>query len=170
MNDEYFKIPEYENYSITKLGVVRNDATGQIITPKFNKGGYAEIRLSKEGIRKCIGVHRLLGILFIPNLENTNCIDHIDRDKKNNLLDNLRWATKSENSRNIKKRENTWSKYKGVIWAEKRNGWRANITIEQKQISIGQFKTEDAAGQAYNKFIIEHKLEEFFILNVVPEI
>ena len=88
MNDEFVKIPEYENYSINRLGVVRNDVTSKIITPKMNTSGYYEIRMQQNGARKCHGVHRLLGLMFIPNPENKAIVDHIDRNITNNSLDN----------------------------------------------------------------------------------
>ena len=104
MNDEFVKIPEYENYSVNRLGVVRNK-TGKIITPIMNTSGYYDIRMQQNGVQKNQKVHRLLGIVFIPNPENKTVVDHIDRNKTNNSLDNLRWATCSENNRNKKRRK-----------------------------------------------------------------
>ena len=168
MNDEFVKIPEYENYSINRLGVVRNDFTGKVITPKMNTSGYYEVRMQQNAVRKCHKVHRLLAIMFIPNPENKPIVDHIDRNTTNNSLNNLRWATCPENSRNKRKLKDTLSMYRGVYYSEKRNGWRAYITINKKMVWIKQVQTEVEAAQIYNNYIIEHKLEEFFVLNEIP--
>lgn len=45
-------------------------------------------------------LHRIVAKLFIPNPENKPCVDHIDTDKLNNCVDNLRWVTHKENSNN----------------------------------------------------------------------
>lgn len=61
-----------------------------------NRHGYLIIKYQE----KLYHVHRLVCDCFIPNLENKPQIDHKDRDKKNNKLENLRWATASENLKN----------------------------------------------------------------------
>ena len=93
----------------------------------------------------------------------------MDGNKLNNSLENLRWATPQENARNVTKRttNKTSSKYKGVSFEKERNRWRAQVTINKKGHKLGRFKTEAEAGQAYNNFIIEHKLEEFWVLNII---
>ena len=45
-------------------------------------------------------IHRLIGLHYIPNPENKRCIDHKNRIKTDNIVENLRWATDSENSQN----------------------------------------------------------------------
>lgn len=62
--------------------------------------GYMMIRTSILGKRKTRAVHPIVGKTFIPNPNNYPTIDHIDRDKTNNKVSNLRWCTLSENMKN----------------------------------------------------------------------
>ena len=95
------KIKQNENYSINEFGEVRNDLTGSIKKPYQNKeNGYWYVDLYKENKAKKIPVHRLLAETFIPNPQNKPTVDHKDGNRENNSLQNLRWATYSEqNSR-----------------------------------------------------------------------
>jgi hypothetical protein len=65
-----------------------------------NKEGYSVVNVSKNGKAVPTLVHRLLALAFIPNPENKPQIDHIDANRSNNKLSNLRWCTGSENMRN----------------------------------------------------------------------
>lgn len=73
---------------------------------KIIKGGYPYYNLSRKNVF-CINlpVHLALAKIFIPNIDPGNKIevDHIDRNKKNFSLVNLRWVTKKENSQNKNK-------------------------------------------------------------------
>lgn len=62
--------------------------------------GYCKITICKEGKMLHTNVHRLEALAFIPNPENKPCIDHIDGNRKNNCLCNLRWCTVKENMNN----------------------------------------------------------------------
>lgn len=87
-------------YEISNTGQVRSVRTGRILKPEINNSGYCKIGLSKDGIRKKVFVHRLVGNAFIPNPKKKPQIDHIDGNKLNNRVDNLRWVTGKENSNN----------------------------------------------------------------------
>ena len=63
-----------------------------------NKNGYIYCKLNGKNYRK----HRIIALQFIPNPENKPEVDHIDGDRKNNRIENLRWATRSENNSNKK--------------------------------------------------------------------
>jgi len=93
-------IEGYENYLIFEDGVIINSDTGREMKYKLNDNGYYKIDLYKDGIRKTCKIHRLIGLAFIPNPENKPCIDHINRIRSDNRIENLRWATISENNIN----------------------------------------------------------------------
>lgn len=95
------KITRNDNYSINKQGQVRNDKTGHIKEPFLNKrNSYLIYDLYKNNKSEKVPVHRLVAEAFIPNAENKPTVDHIDGNRQNNSIDNLRWATYGEqNSR-----------------------------------------------------------------------
>lgn len=93
------KIDRNQNYSINENGEVRNDKTKHIKKPFTNKGnGYLMVDLYKNNKSEKVPIHRLVAEAFIQNPEKKATVDHIDGDRKNNSISNLRWATYSENN------------------------------------------------------------------------
>lgn len=63
----------------------------------YDKRGYSQVALSKDGNTKYLIVHRLVAEAFIPNPNNYPQVNHIDGDKNNNLVSNLEWCDQSQN-------------------------------------------------------------------------
>ena len=95
-----------------------------------------------------------------------NLIDHKDRNPLNNIKNNLREASRVENSRNRTKQSGTTSKYKGVSWDKDRGRWRAYICRRGYAKYIGLFDREIDAAIAYNN-AAKLKFGEFAVLNII---
>ena len=91
-------IYDFPNYEISNYGNVRNNT--KIVKAVPNKHGYNVVVLC-NGTRKSVNVHRLVAAAFIPNPDNKPCVDHIDGNKRNNYVSNLRWVTPVENANNM---------------------------------------------------------------------
>lgn len=63
--------------------------------------GYSKVIFSVKNIHKSLNIHRLVAQAFIPNPDNKPTVDHIDRNKTNNHVSNLRWCTLIENMNNL---------------------------------------------------------------------
>lgn len=100
-SDKEFAIPlPYSHYVVSKDGEVRELLTGKLAQIEYNhKFGYKYALLPKMGIRAA-GVHRLVAFAWMPNDDygNKYVIDHIDSDKLNNNVNNLRWVTVQVNT------------------------------------------------------------------------
>ena len=72
---------------------------GVILKESYTRG-YSQVVLTKDGIRKGYKVHRLVAESFIPNPDNKPEVDHINCDRSDNIVENLRWVTAKENSNN----------------------------------------------------------------------
>ena len=93
-------IKGFSNYRIYEDGRVQNRFTRYFLKASPNGSGYLHIQLSKNNEGTMKKIHTLVAEAFIIKPENKNYIDHIDHDILNNSIDNLRWVTLSENSRN----------------------------------------------------------------------
>jgi hypothetical protein len=96
--------------------------------------------------------HQLVAITFlnhVPDGTNKIVVDHIDENKLNNKLDNLRLITNRENV--WRNRSNCTSQYKGVNWNKAMRKWRAIICFQNKSIHLGYFDFEIDASNAYQE-------------------
>ena len=145
----FLAIDGYDNYFISNFGNVKNSKTNKILKHSNHRQGYKEIHLCKNGKRKIFKIHRLVAIAFLENPDNKPKVDHIDENKADNNVKNLRWATNQENGFNINKQSNNKSGFKGVSLRKDINKYGACINIDGKNKSLGYYETAEEASKAY---------------------
>lgn len=94
------EIVNYPNYLVYEDGRVFSKKRRKMLKPIETEKGYHIVGLYNDGKQKLCKVHRLVAQAYIPNQDNKPEVDHIDRDRSNNHVSNLRWATHSENRQN----------------------------------------------------------------------
>lgn len=102
-NIEWRAIKDYEDlYMVSNTGLIKSLHWGkekllkQVI--RSNNYPYYFVGLLKNGKRKYFAVHRLVAMMFIPNPNNYEQVDHLDGNKLNNNVENLEWVTPKENT------------------------------------------------------------------------
>lgn len=110
----------------------------------FDGQGYRQIGIDGRIYRE----HRLVW-LYVHGHWPVADLDHINRNRSDSRLANLRPATRSQNSANSGPPRNNSSGFKGVS-LEKRSGrWHAYITVARRRQNLGRFDTAEAANAAY---------------------
>lgn len=141
---EWRSVAGYEGlYEVSNTGLVKGLKSNKVLKPIVLKNGYLQVNLCKNNEPKKFLVHRLVATAFIPNPKNKPTVEHIDGKKTNNHIDNLCWATKSE-------QEQT-RPCKGYCWDKSRDKWIAKIKIpgKEKVKNLGRFEKEEDASAAY---------------------
>lgn len=131
------RIVEYIKHYKDKDVVAKHHFPSRIRKPGLT-AGYRSLVLSVDGIHKDELVHRLIALTFIPNPFHLPQVDHIDGNRENNDVSNLRWVTNKENIHNsIDKGEHISQSY--------RNGRKVKC-LEDGKI----FETMRSAERYYN--------------------
>jgi len=100
----------YENlYKINRQGEVWSCIYRKFMKPSMQEG-YVCLNLKREDGRHKARIHRLLALQYIPNPDNLPEVDHIDRNRSNNTLSNLRWTSHRQNMNNIEE-GNGWVQF-----------------------------------------------------------
>ena len=117
----------------------------------ISRRGYLKVKIGG----KSYPAHHLVWLLANGSYPESE-IDHIDGDKLNNRISNLRLANRHQNNTNVLKRKDNTSGFKGVTWRPKRNKWAARISINGKRKNLGHYETKEEAAEAYIKYSLAH--------------
>lgn len=97
-------------YKVSNLGRIYSTISGRLITLHVSKrNGYIGFPLGDRSKRKSYRIHRLIAQAFIPNPENKKDVNHKNKNKLDNRVENLEWMTPLENARH---------KYGNLVWCE----------------------------------------------------
>lgn len=128
--------------------------------PRVKTGDIAGKALSSHGYKtvaifgKTYKAHQLIYIMFHGT--EAREIDHINGDRSDNRIENLRAVTRSQNCANQRTQKRSASGFKGVTFMPKKQVWRARIKAKQKEIYLGCFASKEEAAHAYNQAAIQH--------------
>lgn len=117
----------------------KNHIVGHLYQVKFSidKYGYLKTSYGMDGKTKNVTLHKVIAEAFIPNPEHKPTVDHINRNKLDNRIENLRWATNSEQEGNKEKTIASRTLHEGFnSKGENKNEWRRiqyRLTIERKR-------------------------------------
>ena len=106
------------------------------IAGSLHPSGYILVRIKGKHYR----LHRLVWLYCYGSFPSSD-LDHIDHDKANNLITNLRLVTKQENQRNLSIAKNNKTGTTGVHWCKTRKRYIAEIRIDNKTKHLGCFLT-----------------------------
>ena len=150
--EEWKTINNFPEYEVSSLGRVKSLKLGkerlmklETPTPK----GYYRVNLNRH---LCF-VHRLVAEAFIPLVEGKEQVDHINRIKTDNRVENLRWVTGSENALNTKDRSSKLG-HRNITPME--GGFLIQVQRERQMIFRKWFKTLDEAIKARDDFTSSH--------------
>jgi len=135
--EEWLPINTFERYEISNLGNIRRGS--RILKAGLDTYGYNQINLYKDGKRFTKKIYRLVLETFNPNINNRPQIDHINRIRTDDRLENLRWVTASENVRNSK---NFTEEMLGISWNKKNSKYIIRLSIDgQGECYFGSCET-----------------------------
>ena len=141
------QVIDFPKYKIYPDGKVWSQTYNKFLTPVINEKGYYRYQLYKENNKRYFSSHKLVAIHYIPNPDNLNEVDHIDRDKANNNIENLKWVTRRENNHN-KINNNEHINIQVRIYGT----YRVQIRYQNKHIYNKTFKTLQEAIEARDTF------------------
>jgi len=161
MEEEFKNIINYENYSISNFGRLKNNKTNRILKTFLAGSGYEYCRIINEDGDKKSSIHNLVALMFIGERPNDYDIDHKDNNKLNNNVNNLQYITKSQNISKIppqaKCRKNKTNEYYNIGFNKNKNNnniMSYKVIIKQKY--LGSFKSLEEAIKIRDNYILNY--------------
>ena len=148
---EEWKESSHVNYEVSNQGRIRNRSTERIMKPYLDPHGYYSFRLANNKVQTKKYLHRLVAEAFIENPENLKLVDHINRDRLDNRIENLRWTSSTGNLLNTSRHG---TEMYGITWCVKRNSYQVHFKRNNKQKGFGYFRTIEEAKTRRDEVLI----------------
>lgn len=145
---EWRVVADFPRYEVSSDGRVRRRKTGRVLRVSLRSKGYAAVTLMDDcAMPHKLSVHRIVAGAFIPNPDPTKniLVDHIDRNKLNNNVTNLRWAAPKVNAVNRGINKNNTSGVTGVYYHKPSGKWMAFLRDNGEAIYLGTYDTIEEA-------------------------
>ena len=124
----------YYGYTVYDNGDIMRKSGKGMLKPRKNKKGYLYVNICIDKKSTSMSVHRLVALCYIENPDNKPTVDHIlCKEKTNNNVCNLRWATRTEQVINQDIRSDNISGVKGV--SNHGNSWMAKLRVNGKTMT-----------------------------------
>jgi len=150
MEEIWKPIKDFETYEVSSFGNVRNTITHKTLKPNKDTRGYYQTSVYRDGCKYTILTHKLVASAFIENEEGMKEIDHINRIKTDNRVDNLRWSNRSRNMMNT---THHTSDMFGIQRRSDRNVYRIVFKINGSLKYVGSSKTIEGAKTIRDNFL-----------------
>jgi len=144
---------DFDQYEIYDDGRIFSRTTNKFLKLKKARHGYIQTTLTKNKVHYGFSVHRLVAECYIPNPDNLETVDHINENKADNRVSNLRWMTRRENTTRSVSRAviciETGVVYPNAVDAQMRTG----VCCTTIRRVCGNIKYRKTAGGFHWKFI-----------------
>lgn len=153
-----FEIDGFKNYFVGTDGVY-SEKWGYMKKLKegINSCGYYTVCFHKDSKQYTKKVHRLIAKMFIPNPDNLPQVDHINRNKIDNRLENLRWVSHRDNDRNRGICIRNTSGKQGVSFDKTHNSWAAHWSDNQGKLKRKPFSVKKYGDTQAKQLAIDYR-------------
>jgi hypothetical protein len=115
--EEWRVVPNFSMYSCSKSGEIKNNNRNTLMKSVLDGEGYAIVNMKQDDTKhRSMRVHRIVALTWIPNPDNKLTVNHKNRIRNDNRLDNLEWATHSEQNTRENKYIPSTTKQNEAVW------------------------------------------------------
>ena len=168
LKNEKWKTLEDDKYFVSNLGRIKSFVINKvdgIILKCYCNNGYLQSEINLKYTKKTYSIHRLIAEVFIPNPNNYDIVDHINGNRMDNRVENLRWVSRHQNSLNTNIAKDNTTGIKGVSFdtSKTTKPWSA-MWIENGRRKKQTFETKEEASFFRNQMVELHYSKDHYKL------